>query len=120
MTSPYLSLSSPITTRSLASIRLALRNAQRKNQGVDDHFRKLPRSLKDAAVLIPVANVEGRPGVIFEVRGQLRNHAGEVRCVGQFGVSAAIINACMQLSRRSSRYCELNKLVRVSLGWQEP
>lgn len=32
-----------------------------------------------AAVLIPLCNVEGRPGILLEVRGKLRNHGGEVR-----------------------------------------
>lgn len=80
MASPYLSLSAPLTKRSLASIRHALRNAQSRTQGQYDQASKRPNSLSDAAVLIPVANVDGQPGVIFEVRGQLRSHAGEVRC----------------------------------------
>lgn len=33
----------------------------------------------NAAVLIPLCNVNSRPGILFEVRGKLRTHSGEVR-----------------------------------------
>ena len=35
----------------------------------------------DAAVLIPLCNIDSRPSIIYEVRGKLRTHSGEVRCV---------------------------------------
>ncbi|KZT37954.1 hypothetical protein SISSUDRAFT_986927 [Sistotremastrum suecicum HHB10207 ss-3] len=35
-----------------------------------------------AAVLVPLCNVEGKPSILFEVRGNLRSHAGEVSFPG--------------------------------------
>jgi hypothetical protein len=35
----------------------------------------------NAAVLIPFCNVRGVPGILMQVRGKLRTHSGEVRCV---------------------------------------
>jgi len=32
-----------------------------------------------AAVLLPLCNVNGKGGILFEVRGKLRHHSGEVR-----------------------------------------
>jgi hypothetical protein len=32
-----------------------------------------------AAVLVPLCNVHDKPGILFEVRGKLRTHSGEVR-----------------------------------------
>ncbi|KAI5116874.1 hypothetical protein M0805_005840 [Coniferiporia weirii] len=78
LSSPYISLTSPLTARSLASIRTALQNAVKSNPASE--LRDFPEP--NAAVLIPLANVDGRPGVLFEVRGQLRMHAGEVSFPG--------------------------------------
>ncbi|KAH8116396.1 NUDIX hydrolase domain-like protein [Phellopilus nigrolimitatus] len=77
--SPHLSLTSPLTTRSLASIRVALQNALPTNR---QRQSLTATSSGNAAVLIPLANVDGQPGILFEVRGQLRSHSGEVSFPG--------------------------------------
>ena len=41
----------------------------------------LDRRRGNAAVLIPLCNVRGAPGILLEVRGKLRTHSGEVRFV---------------------------------------
>lgn len=38
--------------------------------------------LVNAAVLVPLCNVDNRPGLILEVRGKLRTHSGEVSFPG--------------------------------------
>jgi hypothetical protein len=67
--SPHLSLHSPLTIGSISTIRSLLKTATDNAQVTD----------ADAAVLIPLCNVDGKPGVLFEVRGKLRMHGGEVR-----------------------------------------
>ena len=42
-------------------------------------------SERHAAVLVPFCNVDGKPGVLLEVRGKLRTHSGEVRYVVHLG-----------------------------------
>ena len=73
-TIPTLSLTKPFTPRSLISIRAALVDALRNAKP----FRPDGEE-PNAALLIPLVNVDGIPGIILEVRGQLRSHAGEVR-----------------------------------------
>ncbi|KAF8738827.1 NUDIX domain, partial [Rhizoctonia solani] len=86
--SPYLSLTSPITRNTLHSLRKRFSIVR----------SKYPRELKwpvgstsalteedsrpRAAVLVPLCNVNGRPGLLLEVRGKLRNHGGEVSFPG--------------------------------------
>lgn len=74
--SPYLSLTAPLTIRSLLSIRTALQTfaaAQARAHPVP--------SIANAAVLVPLANVDDRPSLLLEVRAaKLRSHGGEVRC----------------------------------------
>jgi hypothetical protein len=73
---PVLSYTKPFTPASLAAIRDMLTL----------HYESAPWPTVDvqethAAVLVPLCNVAGRPGILFEVRGgSLRSHSGEVRC----------------------------------------
>ncbi|EIN03805.1 hypothetical protein PUNSTDRAFT_128578 [Punctularia strigosozonata HHB-11173 SS5] len=74
--SPYISLTEPLTRASLASLRRALASKfSAQEWEVNAHE-------KHAAVLIPLCNVNGVPGVLLEVRGQLRHHSGEVSFPG--------------------------------------
>jgi len=71
--SPLLSLSKPFTPQSLKALRCALSAAQQLEP-------QLSQPRNNAGVLIPLCNVEGRPGVLFQVRAKsLRSHSGEVR-----------------------------------------
>ncbi|KDN42830.1 hypothetical protein RSAG8_06584, partial [Rhizoctonia solani AG-8 WAC10335] len=84
--SPYLSLTSPITKNTLHSLKTrfdVMRNRYPQelvwpitSTSIEEDLR--PR----AAVLVPLCNVDGRPGLLLEVRGKLRNHAGEVSFPG--------------------------------------
>jgi hypothetical protein len=83
--SPYLSLTSPITRNTLLSLKQRL-DAVRN--GYPPELEWPLDSTPDlttedtrprAAVLVPLCNVNGQPGLLLEVRGQLRNHGGEVR-----------------------------------------
>lgn len=69
--SPFLSLTDPLTPSSLLAIRETLRTTRSP---------PVNHTEKHAAVLLPLCNVNGRPGVLLEVRGKLRTHSGEVRC----------------------------------------
>lgn len=71
--SPYLSIDKPLSSRHLANIRARLATTNSEVQEPPD------ASVRSAAVLIPLCNVDGQPGILYEVRGQLRQHAGEVR-----------------------------------------
>ncbi|KAG7093767.1 hypothetical protein E1B28_007415 [Marasmius oreades] len=75
MTSLYSSclfnLSSPLTKTSLQHIRTVL-TTQNKTYAT-------PKASGNAAVLIPLCNVNNKPGILFQVRGKsLRAHSGEV------------------------------------------
>ena len=73
-TSSVLSLTRPFTPNTLELVREALRSAA--SPIVQPRH---PRS-NHAAVLIPLCNVDGKPGILLEVRGKsLRSHPGEVR-----------------------------------------
>lgn len=71
--SPYFNtFDKPFTSRHLANIKQRLTSTYQEETG----------SLGDgrvAAVLIPLCNVNGKAGILFELRGKLRHHAGEVR-----------------------------------------
>ncbi|KAI0084465.1 NUDIX hydrolase domain-like protein [Irpex rosettiformis] len=69
-----LPLSTPLTRRSLNAIRSVL--AEAYNEINHDS------SERHAAVLVPLCNVNGKPGILFEVRGKLRTHGGEVSFPG--------------------------------------
>lgn len=77
MTSPRptakLSLTTPLTRNTLNTIRNTL----------DEHYASQNEQLDPAevhaAVLAPFCNVNGKPGILLEVRGKLRTHSGEVR-----------------------------------------
>lgn len=68
------SLTEPLTRRSCIAIRHALEAAYGQ---ASEHA--LDPAEAHAAVLVPLCNVDGRPGVLLEVRGKLRTHSGEVR-----------------------------------------
>ena len=78
---PLVSLTEPLTRRTCNAIRDALHSAYPQSEDTHDP------SETHAAVLVPLCNVDGRPGVLLEVRGKLRTHSGEVRYV--FRVFAA-------------------------------
>jgi hypothetical protein len=68
-------LSSPFSRNSLNTIRSALtRSTLEYSDAAAD-----PKE-KHAAVLIPLCNVNDKPGILLELRGKLRTHSGEVRC----------------------------------------
>lgn len=79
---PLISLTEPLTRRTCNIIRDALENAY--DQGENAHNP----SEAHAAVLVPFCNVNGKPGILLEVRGKLRTHSGEVRYVVQFSTAA--------------------------------
>lgn len=82
--SPYVSLTSPITRNTLQSLRQRLEIVRNSyppelkwptGSGLGSTREDMrPR----AAVLVPLCNVNGQAGLLLEVRGQLRNHGGEV------------------------------------------
>jgi len=81
---PVLNVQKQFTARSLASVRSALRSAQIEAAQREPVSRSsiLQSKPTDAAVLIPLCNVNQQPGILFEVRGKLRSHAGEVSFPG--------------------------------------
>lgn len=66
-----LSLTAPLTRRSLNAIRNVLSETYSEEA--------YNPSETHAAVLVPLCNVHDKPGILFEVRGKLRTHSGEVR-----------------------------------------
>jgi hypothetical protein len=99
---PSLSLIAPLTPNALNAIHRALRLVAAPLQNppckdivgdfvppgvhgtIDAPRWPVPVNDVNAAVLIPLCNVEDVPGLLMEVRGQLRTHSGEVRCVDAF------------------------------------
>lgn len=69
-----LSLTAPFTRQSLNNLRHILADSY-----VEDNEKYDPAEAH-AAVLVPLCNVNNQPGILLEVRGKLRTHAGEVRC----------------------------------------
>ncbi|KAN0088553.1 hypothetical protein V8E55_005610 [Tylopilus felleus] len=74
--SSIISLTAPFTRASLAKIRDTLAS------GVNQDGIAPDPTEPHAAVLVPLCNVNNTPGVLLEVRGQLRSHAGEVSFPG--------------------------------------
>jgi len=72
-TSSVLSLTAPLTRVTLKSIRKALERTPRYSVNPEETH---------AAVLFPLCNFQGQPGILLEVRGKLRTHSGEVSCPG--------------------------------------
>ncbi|CDO75819.1 hypothetical protein BN946_scf184951.g17 [Trametes cinnabarina] len=70
------SLTQPLTRRSCNAIRRALEEAYPQSE-----YTHEPGEVH-AAVLVPLCNVNGTPGVLLEVRGKLRTHSGEVSFPG--------------------------------------
>ncbi|KIJ55408.1 hypothetical protein M422DRAFT_24012 [Sphaerobolus stellatus SS14] len=74
--SPFVSLEGPLTRKRVDIIRsLLVYNLNTKGLCEDQPD-------PTAAVLIPLCNVNGEAGVLFEVRGKLRHHGGEVSFPG--------------------------------------
>jgi len=74
--SSLLNLSKPFTPKSLRALRRILSDAQQ----LERQQLQLGSKSRNAGVLIPLCNVEGRPGILFQVRARnLRSHSGEVR-----------------------------------------
>lgn len=71
--SSIIPLTAPFTRASLAKIRDTLAGAVNQDGVAPDPTES------HAAVLVPFCNVNNTPGVLLEVRGKLRSHAGEVR-----------------------------------------
>lgn len=74
---PLVSLTEPLSRRSCAIIRDALDCSCSQSENAHN----AASDTLDAAVLIPFCNVDGKPGVLLQVRGKLRTHSGEVRYV---------------------------------------
>lgn len=75
--SSLISLTEPLTRASLSRVKHALSHYHSHT-----HQGTLNDNETHAAVLIPMCNVNNRPGVLLEVRGkEMRNHSGEVRCI---------------------------------------
>lgn len=68
-----ISLTSAFTRSTLNLIRKTLETIYPEH---DIHYDP---SETHAAVLVPLCNVNNRPGILLEVRGKLRTHSGEVR-----------------------------------------
>ncbi|OBZ74260.1 putative Nudix hydrolase NudL [Grifola frondosa] len=73
LTTPsHISLTAPLTRSSLSAINVALSSAFSEAANIYDSAET------HAAVLVPFCNVNGRPGILLEVRGKLRTHSGEL------------------------------------------
>jgi hypothetical protein len=70
---------SPLTAGALRRLAEALpQNLINSTHGFS--LASTSEKTKSASVLIALSNVNGRPGIILEVRGKLRTHSGEIRC----------------------------------------
>ncbi|THH28575.1 hypothetical protein EUX98_g5614 [Antrodiella citrinella] len=73
--SSIVSLTNPFTSSTLSTIRAALAATYSR---AEDHpeYAYDPKETH-AAVLVPLCNVNNKPGILLEVRGKLRTHSGE-------------------------------------------
>lgn len=72
-----ISLTDPLSCASLETIKIIL---QKEASSWKSQISSLdPPNRGTAAVILPLCNVNGRPGILLEVRGKLRTHPGEVR-----------------------------------------
>lgn len=75
---PQIPLHAPLTPKTLLKIQSLL------NESVENAYSN-PNAHSDkdrdatATVLVPLCNVNGQPGILFQVRGKLRTHSGQVR-----------------------------------------
>ena len=72
---PLITLTDPLTPRACNIIRNTLQSSFLSSENVYN------QSGPNAAVLIPLCNVNGQSGILLQVRGKLRTHPGEIRCV---------------------------------------
>ncbi|KIL69445.1 hypothetical protein M378DRAFT_157718 [Amanita muscaria Koide BX008] len=78
LSSSSISVTRPFSSNTLEIIRDALRNVAQPVPTPLPHLKP-----SHAAVLIPLCNVDGKPGILLQVRGKsLRNHPGEVSFPG--------------------------------------
>ncbi|KAM5530148.1 hypothetical protein V8D89_016183 [Ganoderma adspersum] len=73
---PLITLTDPLTPRACNIIRNALQSSFSKSENVYN------QSGPNAAVLIPLCNVNGQSGILLQVRGKLRTHPGEISFPG--------------------------------------
>ncbi|EKM81811.1 hypothetical protein AGABI1DRAFT_70284 [Agaricus bisporus var. burnettii JB137-S8] len=80
--SSLVNLAKPLTPNSLKAIRHALSPAQQQPNSQPSQSQQGFKS-RNAGVLIPLCNVEGKPGILFQVRARtLRCHSGQVSFPG--------------------------------------
>jgi len=72
----------PLSLRSLATIRDTLSRQEHLNHEEPLSSSPVVPIVPNAAVLVPLCNINGNPGILFEVRGKLRHHSGEVSFPG--------------------------------------
>ncbi|CAE6482047.1 unnamed protein product [Rhizoctonia solani] len=129
--SPYLSLTSPITRNTLHSLKKRFNVVRNKYPQEPAWPATSTSALAEedlrprAAVLVPLCNVNGRPGLLLEVRGKLRNHGGEVSFPGgkvdptdKSHIAAALRETSEELGVEPSRVEILGSLapLEISLG----
>lgn len=99
MMSGTLSLTSPLTRSALDGLKRALA------QKYDPEADRYDAAERHAAVLVPLCNVNNKPGILLEVRGQLRTHSGECRCGQLHSRQCTMQIRGPQLPRWQSRRC---------------
>lgn len=72
---PLIPLTDPLTPQACNTIRNALQSSLSRPKNIYNQLGA------NAAVLIPLCNVNGKSGILLQVRGKLRTHPGEVRYV---------------------------------------
>ncbi|KAI0077711.1 hypothetical protein K474DRAFT_1595422 [Panus rudis PR-1116 ss-1] len=73
-----ISLTKPFTRATLNTLRGILHSTYSEDDAQNAYNPKETH----AAVLVPLCNVNNRPGILLEVRGKLRTHSGEVSFPG--------------------------------------